>query len=106
MSFYSDKDEPMASVLTRTLLETGQEVPDFLQRYVPEGDALTNLKFEADSDFDETEAQGGGDGGWGQDNEKGGDGGWGGGGDNAWGGVDEATAGTEAQSTAANTDGW
>lgn len=70
----------MASVLTRTLLETGQEVPDFLQSYMPEGEALENLKFEADSDFDEGEAEGGG-GDWG---EAGGDDAWaGGGGDDA-----------------------
>ncbi|KAF1854885.1 hypothetical protein Lal_00008680 [Lupinus albus] len=47
-----ERDEPMASVLTRTLLETNQEIPDFLQQYVPEGEARNNLKFEADSDFD------------------------------------------------------
>ncbi|KAK0717099.1 P-loop containing nucleoside triphosphate hydrolase protein [Lasiosphaeria miniovina] len=68
-SFYCDRDEPIASVLTRTLLETNQEVPDFLQQYIPEGDARTNLKFEADSDFDETEAaETGDDGGvWGDE---------------------------------------
>lgn len=52
-SFYSDRDESIASVLTRTLLETGQEIPDFLEPFVPEGDARTNLKFEADSDFED-----------------------------------------------------
>lgn len=45
----------MASVLTRTLLETKQEVPDFLQSYIPEGATADNLKFEADSDFEEDE---------------------------------------------------
>ncbi|KAK3311350.1 P-loop containing nucleoside triphosphate hydrolase protein [Chaetomium strumarium] len=69
-SFYTDRDEPIASVLTRTLIETNQEVPEFLQSYVPEGAAPGNLKFEADSDFeDETAGADGGDagggGGWG-----------------------------------------
>lgn len=58
-SFYCDNDEPIASVLTRTLLETNQEIPDFLQPYVPEG-GRENLRFEADSDFEE-DVNGGGD---------------------------------------------
>ncbi|KAK2478100.1 hypothetical protein H9L39_10588, partial [Fusarium oxysporum f. sp. albedinis] len=95
-SFLSERDEPMASVLTRTLLETNQEIPDFLQQYVPEGEARNNLKFEADSDFDPNDYAGAGDA-WGGDagNDAGnaatGDA-WGGGGDggntgggNAWG---------------------
>jgi len=40
-------------------METNQEIPDFLQRYVPEGVTADNLKFETDSDFEE-EAAGGG----------------------------------------------
>lgn len=55
----------MASVLTRTLMETGQEIPDFLQAYVPEGEAGQKLKFEADSDFDEDDVAGAGDAGGG-----------------------------------------
>lgn len=51
----------MASVLTRTLLETKQEVPEFLQSYIPEGEAREKLKFEADSDWEEE--MGGGEGG-------------------------------------------
>ncbi|EGU78484.1 hypothetical protein FOPG_00769 [Fusarium oxysporum f. sp. conglutinans race 2 54008] len=95
-SFLSERDEPMASVLTRTLLETNQEIPDFLQQYVPEGEARNNLKFEADSDFDPNDYAGAGDA-WGGDagndagNAANGDA-WGGGGDggntgggNAWG---------------------
>ncbi|KAK5663188.1 hypothetical protein OQA88_6605 [Cercophora sp. LCS_1] len=74
-SFYEDRDEPMASVLTRTLLETNQEVPDFLEAYIPEGAARENLKFEADSDFEE-------DGGAGGDDNGGGDG-WAADGDDA-----------------------
>lgn len=54
-SFYCDSDEPIASVLTRTLMETKQEIPDFLTAYVPEDVSLEDLKFEADSDFDDGE---------------------------------------------------
>ena len=52
-SFFTDADEPIASVLTRTLLETGQEIPDFLKPHVPEEGK--DLKFEADSDFEPDE---------------------------------------------------
>jgi ATP-dependent RNA helicase DDX3X len=57
-SFYTEHDEAIASVLTRTLLETDQEVPDFLQQYIPEGKRRDNLKFEADSDFEEEDETG------------------------------------------------
>lgn len=68
-SFYTERDEPIASVLVRTLLETKQEVPEFLQSFMPTGKGLENLKFETESDFDPEEAGiahlgGGGDGGW------------------------------------------
>ena len=61
-SFYTEDDSPMASVLTRTLLETGQDIPEFLQAYVPEEGK--DLKFEADSDWEEEggDAAGGDDG--------------------------------------------
>ncbi|KAF5017981.1 hypothetical protein F66182_10050 [Fusarium sp. NRRL 66182] len=90
-SFFSERDDAIASVLTRTLLETDQEIPDFLQQYVPEGDARTNLKFEADSDFDPNDIAGTGDSGgtWGAD-DAGGDTG---NGDNAWGAGDGGDAG-------------
>ncbi|KAI9904108.1 hypothetical protein N3K66_000637 [Trichothecium roseum] len=52
-SLYTDDDEPIASVLTRTLMETNQEIPEFLQEYVPEGMSGNNVKFEDDSDSDE-----------------------------------------------------
>lgn len=48
-SFYNDRDEDVGPELTKILLETKQEVPDFLQQFVPEEGA--DLKFEADSDF-------------------------------------------------------
>jgi ATP-dependent RNA helicase DDX3X len=85
-SFYTDRDEPIASVLTRTLIETSQEIPDFLQPYVPDGAAPGNLKFEADSDFEEETA--GADGG-----DAGGGGGWGAGDDGDAGNANGNTGG-------------
>ncbi|KAH7157447.1 P-loop containing nucleoside triphosphate hydrolase protein [Dactylonectria estremocensis] len=118
-SFYSERDEPLASVLTRTLLETGQEIPDFLESYVPEGEARDNLKFEADSDFEPQDVggAGGGEDGCGQpdtaedtgacDNDAGSGGGdgWGGGsgantgesgGDDGWGGGGTTSAAADS----------
>ncbi|OLN97264.1 ATP-dependent RNA helicase DED1-like protein 2 [Colletotrichum chlorophyti] len=92
-SFYTERDEPIASVLVRTLLETKQEVPEFLQSYMPTGKGLENLKFETESDFDPEEAGiahlGNSAGSWGDggDDDNAGEG-WGnsgGDGDAAWG---------------------
>ncbi|KAK4145337.1 P-loop containing nucleoside triphosphate hydrolase protein [Dichotomopilus funicola] len=110
-SFYSDRDEPLASVLTRTLMETNQEIPDFLEKYVPEGATKENLKFEADSDFEEDMYGSGGAGGAygadGTDGADGADGGWaaGGGdaGDAAAGGSDWNKAGGD---NAEGASGW
>ncbi|KAH8754065.1 DEAD/DEAH box helicase [Diaporthe sp. PMI_573] len=101
-SFYTERDEPLAPVLVRTLLETKQTVPEFLQQYMPEGEELENLQFPSEQDDD----VGGMDAGaWG-DGGGGGDAGdaWGGGGDepaapvgdggNAWGGAGETPAAT------------
>ncbi|KAK2001220.1 DEAD/DEAH box helicase [Colletotrichum falcatum] len=90
-SFYTERDEPIASVLVRTLLETKQEIPSFLEPYKPTGKGLEHLKFETESDFDPEEAGvahlgvSGGDGGWsnedyGGDDAAAGGGAWGGGG--------------------------
>jgi len=38
-------------------LETKQEIPDFLQEFVPEGEAREKLKFEADSDFEDNDGE-------------------------------------------------
>jgi ATP-dependent RNA helicase DDX3X len=86
-SFYTEHDEPLASVLTRTLLETEQEIPDFLEQYVPDGYAKGqgNLKFETESDFDPNDLG---------SNEFGGGGESGGGG--GWGGDADANAGADA----------
>lgn len=89
-SFFTDRDEPLASVLTRTLLETNQDIPEFLQAYVPENwSSGTKVKFETESDFDPNDVAGAGDGGadaggWNGDENGQGDsgGGWGGSGEN------------------------
>lgn len=98
-SFYTDRDEPIAEILTKTLLETQQEVPDFLKPYIPDGVDVKDLKFEAGSD-EEDEGDGedaggaGSAGGWGGDSGAGtgaedGDGAWGSGatvgGEDPWG---------------------
>lgn len=95
-SFFTERDEGMGSVLTRTLLETNQEIPECLEMYLPEGEARTNLKFEADSDFDPNDVAGAGDAGgaaWGTGDGDGGDGGNGG---NAWGGGNAGAEGGDA----------
>ncbi|KAG6018782.1 hypothetical protein E4U41_003586 [Claviceps citrina] len=56
--FSPSRDDAIGSILTRTLMETGQEIPEFLQIYMPEGGATEKPKFETDSDFDPEEAQG------------------------------------------------
>ena len=58
----------MASVLARTLLETNQDIPEFLQYHLPEGTTRDTVKFEVESDFDENDVAGAGepaDGAWG-----------------------------------------
>ncbi len=66
-SFYNDRDSDLAEVLTKTLLETHQTIPDFLESYIPEGFTadgkgdINLLKFELDDDAGD--AEGGEDGG-------------------------------------------
>lgn len=66
-SFYNDRNEDIAEALTKVLMETGNEVPDFLEGYKPtDGE---QLDFDDDSDKeDEGEvadtATGGADAGW------------------------------------------
>ncbi|RFU76909.1 dead deah box rna helicase [Trichoderma arundinaceum] len=94
-SFFTDRDDAISSVLTRTLLKTNQEIPDFLQSYIPENySSGTKVKFETESDFDPNDvagagdAEGGAEGGasaWGGDGNVNGDSGggnWGGSGGN------------------------
>ncbi|KAK8070971.1 DEAD/DEAH box helicase [Apiospora hydei] len=90
-SFYTERDEPLAEQLTFNLLEQKQEIPDFLQQWVPEGTEVANLKFDYDSDEIEDEAVGGSgggdDGSWGAAGDSAGDNAWGGGGDSFGGGA-------------------
>lgn len=103
-SFYNDKDEGMGPFLTKILMETNQEVPEFLQHFKPEDGVLNFNEEEEEPDMVTTD--GGPDGGaaWGSgdatnngaaDNTGGGD---------AWGaavGNDAATA-----PAAAPADAW
>ncbi|KAL8722566.1 MAG: hypothetical protein Q9225_000961 [Loekoesia sp. 1 TL-2023] len=82
-SFYNDRDEGVADDLVKLLLETDQEIPDFLEGFKPSGD----LEFHDDSAEEDEEdaaarAADGGDGGWG-DNK--------GAADDAWGAGEEAS---------------
>lgn len=105
-SFYTERDEPIASVLTRTLLETNQKIPEFLQVYIPEGCADgKNLKFETESDYDpnETGGAGGGESGeaWGTENAAGSDSG------GAWGSTPANESGdTGVIQTTEASSGW
>ena len=47
-SFYNDRNEDIAESLVKILLETKQEIPDFLSSYVPEDP--TKLEFDDDTD--------------------------------------------------------
>lgn len=37
-SFFTERDEGIGSILTHTFLEIKQEMPEYLQLYIPEGD--------------------------------------------------------------------
>ncbi|KAI0203302.1 P-loop containing nucleoside triphosphate hydrolase protein [Astrocystis sublimbata] len=80
-SFYTDRDEPMAKLLTMTLTETRQEIPDFLDQYKPEEKDVSKLKFEYDTDEEDPgeggDTWGGGDAGATNGNEDGDASGWG-----------------------------
>jgi ATP-dependent RNA helicase DDX3X len=99
-SFYNERDEGLAPLLVLTLLETGQEVPDFLQQFVPEGIDRANIKFEDNTDEEiEKEKEGGNGGGggdgWGDSTALGGtnDGSWGGNAADTIGGSGDAPGG-------------
>ena len=98
-------------MLTRTLLETKQDIPEFLQMYVPDGPEGENPKFETESDFDPNDIAA-------RDGEAGGDA-WGGGdaanASNAWGGGQSNGEdnggggggwGAPAPEASAGTNGW
>lgn len=83
-SFYNERDADIAPVLVKTLLETKQEVPDFLQEHMPEnwdGD-VAKLQFEVEEEENGEDADAGG-GGWGNEDAGGEAGGWGAQGDSA-----------------------
>lgn len=67
-SFYNDRDSDLGETLTKTLLETHQVVPDFLEQYIPEGFTadgagdINQLKFDADSDEEDENAAESGEG--------------------------------------------
>lgn len=52
-SFFNEKNEDIATGLVKILLETKQDIPEFLEAYKPED--LTNIDFEDDSDAEEEE---------------------------------------------------
>ncbi|PHH82039.1 hypothetical protein CDD82_7187 [Ophiocordyceps australis] len=88
--FDEERDESLGSVLVRTLMETNQPVPDFLQHHMPQG--TEDIKFETESDFDPDE--------YNMESGTGGDGDAGG---NAWGGGEDAASG---EVTGGNDDCW
>jgi len=96
-SFYNDKDEPLAEDLVKVLLESNQEVPDFLADKKPEEGE--ELKFDDDSEEDEDDGVGVADGAAGAGGAGGGD---------AWGAGDDAVsaAAPTAAATPAPADDW
>lgn len=93
-SFYNDRDADLGEDLVKTLLETHQIVPDFLESLIPEGFTAdgggdTNLlKFDADSDDGQEENAEPASGGWGEvpSSEPAG-----------WGGVEQSNFGAVSQ---------
>ncbi|KAI1881887.1 hypothetical protein JX265_000713 [Neoarthrinium moseri] len=108
-SFYNEHDEAIAEVLTKTLLETNQDIPDFLQKFVPEGEDREHLKFEPGSDEESEAGDAGGAGGWGGDLATDG-GGWNTGGDSKPAVADDAGewggAGANPSAGASGNDTW
>lgn len=78
-SFYNDRNEDIGEALTRILIESGCDVPDFLEQYKPAEEA----KLEFDDDTDE-EAENGENG---DANGANGDSAWGAHADTSGGGV-------------------
>ena len=86
-SFYNNKDEPIAEALVKILLESGQEIPDFLADHKPAEGELLVFDDDSGADDDEEEGTGKGDDAW--DSAANGDGGDGG---DAWGSVEPVAA--------------
>lgn len=90
-SFYNSRNEDIAEALVKLLIETGQEVPDFLEAFKP--DDMDNIDFDDDTDGEgeETEideANGDSNGASGATNGTSGD---------AWGDVPAVPAGSKAE---------
>ncbi|KAI2615355.1 P-loop containing nucleoside triphosphate hydrolase protein [Hypoxylon sp. NC1633] len=99
ISFYTERDEPLAVDLVKTLMETQQPVPDFLQQYIPEGADQGNYVYEDEKTDSEDNA---GDDGWGNGANNGGDAN--GGDSNAdWG---AGVTGAAADNSASGGGGW
>lgn len=92
-SFYNDRNEDIADALVKLLLETKQEIPDFLDSYKP--DNVEDLQFDDDTDEEGEEGAGDGDA-WGAPAPKG-NGQTNGEAASGW-GADDTTAG--------DNDGW
>ena len=58
-SFYNDRNEDIADALVKLLLETRQEVPEFLDSYKP--DNVEELEFDDDTDEEGEGGAAGGD---------------------------------------------
>jgi ATP-dependent RNA helicase DDX3X len=97
----------MAKLLTMTLMETGQDVPDFLEQYKPDETDASKLKFEYDTDEDDPDA---GNDAWGADggDGEGGGGGWDAGDDTtaANGNVTGDTVASDGNVTGGDPNGW
>ncbi|KAI5925780.1 P-loop containing nucleoside triphosphate hydrolase protein [Camillea tinctor] len=112
-SFYTERDEDIAKLLTMTLMETGQQIPDFLEAYKPEDSDPSKLKFEYDTDEEEPEdgngdggdwAAGGGGDAWGNEGAQSGNG-------DTWGTTSQAAPamdgwGSASKVSAPVDDGW
>ncbi|KAF7509314.1 hypothetical protein GJ744_008208 [Endocarpon pusillum] len=95
-SFYNDRDEPLAEDLVKVLLESNQEVPDFLADKKPEDGE--ELKFDDDSEEEEVGIDG--------DDANGAAADWGPGGGDAWGGDNAAAPAAVAPAVPAPADEW
>ena len=58
-SFYNDRNEDIGEALVKLLLETNQEVPEFLGSYKP--DNVEELEFNDDTDEEDESGAAGGD---------------------------------------------
>ena len=97
-SFYCDRDENLAPMLVKILMETDQDIPDFLEQYKPEEGV--ELNFDEANEVVGDSGEGGGD--WGAEgNDNGGDDSWGEtNADSRWGNENSETVNSEAEASA------